>query len=207
MGRWIKVLSTALVVGVATVGVASAGVPNPSLSTVPNIVLTPDGSMPTLIVVVGDEGAIDTALVQVVFSTETAGIVCWCTGQTQPLIQGQTNASGEVTFFVAGGGCVEPAEVGTPPAVEVFANGVLLAEVGAVSVDAVDDASVRPTDGWNPGTLCTVGLSDATFHTQFVAPFIYDFCSDLNSDLVVDLADAVAITPGIKLGVACTKAP
>jgi hypothetical protein len=207
MGRWITVLSTALVVGVATVGVAGAGVPNPSLSTVPNITLSPDGSLPTLIVVVGDEGAIDTALVQVVFSTETAGIVCWCTGQTQPLIQGQTNASGEVTFFVAGGGCVDPVDVGSPPAVEVFANGVLLAEVGTVSVDAVDDAGLKPTEGWDPGVICTAGLIDATTHTPPIAGGFYSYCSDLDSDLDCDLEDAVAITPGLKNGITCTRAP
>ncbi len=207
MGRWIQVLSTALVVGVATAGVASAGVPNPSLSTVPNILLTPDGSMATTIIVVGDEGAIDTALVQIVFSSEAAGIICWCTGQTQPLIQGLTNASGEVTFFVAGGGCVEPLEVGVPPAVEVFANGTLLAEVGTVSVDAVDGAGLKPTEGWNPGLICTAGLIDASVHTQPIAQGFYSYCSDLDSDLDCDLEDAVAITPGLKNGITCTRAP
>lgn len=207
MGRWIHVLSTALVVGVATAGAASAGVPNPSLSTVPNIVLTPDGSLPTTIIVVGDEGAIDTALVQIVFSSEAAGIICWCTGQTQPLIQGLTNASGEVTFFVGGGGCVDPADVGVPPAVEVFANGTLLAEVGTVSVDAVDGAGLKPTEGWNPVGICTAGLNDATFHTPPLSQGFYSFCTDMDSDLDCDLVDAVTLTPGLKNGITCTKAP
>ena len=207
MGRWIIVLLTALVVGVATTGAASAGVPNPSLSTVPNIVLSPDGTMPTTIIVVGDEGPIDTALVQIVFSSETAGIVCWCTGQTQPLIQGQTNASGVATFIVAGGGCVQPGLVTTPPAVEVFANGILLAEVGTVSVDAVDDSGLLPTEGWSPGTLCTSGLTDATEHTAPISTGAYSYCSDIDSDLDCDLDDAVALTPGIKTGIACTQAP
>lgn len=207
MGRWIHVLSTALVVGVAMAGVASAGVPNPSLSTVPNIVLSPDGSMPTTIIVVGDEGAIDTALVQVVFSAETAGIICWCTGQTQPLIQGQTNASGEVTFNVAGGGCVDPLSVGVPPAVEVFANGILLAEVGTVSVDAVDDNGLLPTEGWDPLLVCTAGLIDALHHTQPIANGFYSFCTDLDSDMDCDLDDALLITPGLKNGITCTRAP
>ena len=207
MGRLIQVLSTALVVGVATAGVASAGVPNPSLSTVPNIVLTPDGSLPTTVIVVGDVGAIDTALVQVVFSAEAAGIICWCTGQTEPLIQGLTNASGEVTFFVAGGGCVDPLDVGMPPAVEVFANGILLAEVGTVSPDAVDPGGLKPTEGWNPGGICTPGLNDVVFHTAPIADGFYSFCTDLDSDMDCDLDDALLITPGLKNGVTCTRAP
>lgn len=207
MGRWIHVLSTALVVGVATAGVVNAGIPNPSLSTVPNIILSPDGGLATTIIVVGDEGAIDTALVQIVFSAEAASIICWCVGQTQPLIQGLTNASGEVSFFVSGGGCVEPSAVSVPPAVEVFANGILLAEVGTVSPDAVDDLSQKPTDGWDPGVLCDVGLADGTYHTVPIKTGAYDFCSDLDSDMDVDLDDAVVHTPYIKNGVACTRAP
>ena len=207
MGRWIQVLLAALVVGVATTGVSFAGIPNASLSTVPNIVLSPDGSMETKIIVVGDEGLIDTAVVEIVFSTEVSGIVCWCVGQTEPVITGITNSFGEVCFFIAGGGCVDPLAVTTPPAVEVFANGYLLAQVGTVSVDAVDGGGILPTAGWTPGGQCTAGLSDATFHTAPLKNGVYSYCTDLNSDLDSDLDDAVAITPGIKTGATCTQAP
>jgi hypothetical protein len=208
MGRWIQVLLAALVVGVATTGVSYAGVPNPSLSTVPNIVISPNGAMETMIVVVGDQGAIDTAVVQIVVSTEAAGLICWCTGQTEPVITGTTNPSGEVSFFIAGGGCFDPAAAASPPVVEVFANGYFLKQVGIVSVDAVDGAGVLPTDpGYSTGGLCTAGLSDATFHTGPLKNGIYSFCTDFDSDLDCDLDDAVAITPGIKTGATCTEAP
>jgi len=208
MGRWIMVLLAALVVGVATTGVSYAGVPNPSLSTVPNIVLSPNGAMETLIVVVGDGGPIDTAVVQIIFSTEVAGLACFCVGQTEPIVTGTTNSSGEASFFIAGGGCLDPAAVASPPAVEVFANGYLLKQVGVVSVDAVDAAGNVPTDpGWSTGGLCTAGLSDATKHTAPLKTGIYSFCTDLDSDLDCDLDDAIAITPGIKTGATCTEAP
>lgn len=207
MGRWIQVLLAALVVGVATTGVSYAGVPNPSLSTVPNIVTSPNGGMETLIVVVGDEGPIDTAVVQIVFSTEVAGLVCWCTGQTEPVVTGTTNASGQVSFFIAGGGCIDPTAVSSPPAVEVFANGYFLKQVGVVSVDAVDGTGKLPTDvGYSTGGVCSAGLSDATFFTGPLKNGIYEFCADLDSDLDCDLDDAVAITPGIKTGATCTEA-
>jgi len=207
MGRWIQVLSTALVVGVAAVSVSFAGVPNPSLSTVPNVVISPDGSLDYVVTVVGDEGPIDSALVQLVFSTEAAGLICWCIGQTEPLIQGTTGPSGEVTFLIAGGGCLDPDSVITLPAVEVFANATKLKEVGVVSVDAVDELQRLPTQGWNPGGFCTSGLSDGVFHTPPLKLGAYSFCSDINSDLAVTLADALLLTPGLKLGSVCTQAP
>jgi hypothetical protein len=160
------------------------------------------------VTVVSDEGPVDQALVQLAFSAEAAGLICWCTGQTQPLVETMTNVSGQATFFIAAGGCIDPTLVSSPPAVEVFANGILLKEVGVVNVDAVDDAGRLPTDpGYSPGVQCAAGLSDATYHTNPVAFGVYTFCSDLDSDLDVDLDDAVAITPGLANGWACTVAP
>jgi hypothetical protein len=207
MGRWIQVLLTALVVGVAAVSVSFAGVPNPNLSTVPNVVTSPDGSLEYVVTVVGDEGPIDSALVQIVFSTEAAGLICWCTGQTQPLIQGATGPSGEASFFIAGGGCIDPDSVTTPPAVEVWANATKLKEVGVVSVDAVDEFQKLPHQGWDPAGTCASGLADGVFHTPPLKLGAISFCSDMDSDGDVDLDDAVLLTPGLRLGPTCTQAP
>jgi len=196
-----------LTLGVFAATVATAGVPDPNLSTVPNVLVSPGGVMGYTVTVISTEGPVDGALVQLSFSAEAAGLVCWCQGQTQPLIEGNTDASGVVTFNIAAGGCVDPATVTTPPAVEVFANGFFLKEVGVVSPDAVDDAGLLPIDGWNPGGVCTVGLSDASFHTSPLKTGAYSFCTDMDSDLDCDLDDAVALTPGIKLGYTCTQAP
>ena len=67
-------------------GVAGAGVPDPDLCTVPNVLTSPahpNTSLDYVVTVVGADGPIDSALVQLVFSAEAAGLVCWCTGQTR----------------------------------------------------------------------------------------------------------------------------
>jgi len=200
--RWIL-----LAAGIAAAGLAWAGLPDASLSTVPNVLVSPDGTLEYMVTVVGESGPLDTALVQISFSTEAAGLVCWCTGQTKPLIEARTNASGQASFFIAGGGCLNPDSVASPPAVEVYANGILLKEVGVVSPDAVDSDGFLPTQGWNTGMLCTAGLSDAARHTSPISSGQYDFCTDMDSDLDCDLEDAVAITPVLATGAACTRSP
>jgi len=200
--RWIL-----LVAGVAGAGLAQAGLPSSSLSTVPNVLISPDGTLEYIVTVVGDTGPIDTALVQLSFSAEASNLICWCTGQTKPLIEARTDAAGQASFFIAGGGCLNPDSVATPPPVEVYANGILLREVGVVSPDAVDSDGYLPTQGWNTGVLCTAGLSDAARHTNPISSGQYDFCTDMDSDLDCDLEDAVAITPLLAGGAACTRAP
>jgi hypothetical protein len=167
--------------------------------------MSPSAGIPYVVEVVGTEGPIDTALVQLVFSTETDGLVCWCVGQTHPTIEAYTNALGQATFNIAGGGCVDSSLVSTPPAVEVFANGIKLAEVGVVSSDAVDDNGFVPTDpGYNPNGVCAVGVGDAAFHTAPIVSTSYSYCTDINSDGAVSLGDAVLITPDIVGSANCT---
>lgn len=194
-----------IVMTLAVAGAAFAGTPDPTLSTVPNVVVSPGGVMPYTVTVISAQGPVDGALVQLSFSTEAAGLVCWCQGQTQPLIEATTDASGVATFYISGGGCIDPSLVSSPPAVTVYANGFLLKEVGVVSVDAVDANGLLPTDGWDPGGICTAGLLDATFHTPPIANGFYSFCTDLTSDGACDLDDAVAITPGLGAGWTCTQ--
>ena len=47
--------------------IADAGVPDPLLSTVPNVIVSPDASMGYTVNVAGSGGPIDSSLVQIVF--------------------------------------------------------------------------------------------------------------------------------------------
>jgi len=207
MGRSLRLLLAALTAGALTASFCSAGIPDPSLSSAGNVLVNPDGSLQYTVSVVGQSGPIDSAIVQLVFSTETDGLVCWCTGQTHPTIEALSGPTGDADFFISAGGCVDSGLVASPPAVEVFANGFKIAEVGVVSPDAVDDAGLLPLQGWSPGGTCQVVLSDAVFHTGPIVSAAYSFCTDFNSDGAVNVSDAVIATAPIILATACTQAP
>lgn len=206
MGR-IKFLLALAVVALTSTSLAFAGVPDAGLSNAPNVLITPDGSLEYIVYVANASGPIDTAQVSLIFSVEAAGLVCWCTGQTQPLIQGVTDVAGEASFFISGGGCLNPDSTVSIPVVQVIANGVLLDEVGVVSPDIVDNGGKLPTQGWNPGGLCEAGLGDLVSHTGPLASGAYSFCSDFDSNGVIDLGDAVLVTPALATGATCTQAP
>ena len=207
MGRRYQLLLAVLVAGVVMAGVANAGIPDPNLSDVPNVLYVPGGGLPYIVTVNGSEGPIDTADVQLVFSTEADGLIAWCTGQPHVggIITAQTDASGFATFDIAAGGCIDPARTVGTPVVEVFANGIKLAEVGCVSPDAVDNNGVLPTAGWVVGGMAVVGLADASFHTPPIKSGTYEFCTDFNSDMVIGLDDASILTPWVKAGSSCTS--
>jgi hypothetical protein len=210
MGCRTILLSTLAVLLGAAWGQANAGVPDPGLSTVPNVITSPahpNTNLDYVVTVVGADGPIDSALVQLVFSTEASNLVCWCTGQARPIVQAYSNASGVARFQIFGGGCLNPSTVVNPP-VQVFANGVFLKQVGIVSVDPVDDTGKTPNQvGYNPAGSCKSALSDASFVTPSLKSGSYNFCTDFNTDLLVNLADAVIVTPAIKVGYVCTVGP
>lgn len=189
--------------------IADAGVPDPLLSTVPNVVTSPDGSMGYTVNVAGSGGPIDSSLVQIVFSAECQSYLCWCVGQVYaPSIDDYTDALGDVTFNIAAGGCVDPTLlVSDPYCARVFADGVQLADVGIVSSDRVDPGGLDATSGWNPGGTCLVASNDGVAFTPPFVSNIYEFCSDINSDLLVNATDAVIVTPGIVSNSSCTQAP
>lgn len=206
MGRRYLLLLTVLITGVMAAGFAQAGIPDPALSDVPNVIYVPGGGLEYIVTVNGSGGPIDTANVQLVFSEEADTLIAWCVGQdhTNRTISALTDANGEAHFFIAAGGCVDPARTATTPVVEVFANGIKLAEVGGLSPDAVDPNGVLPTDGWAVPGEAQVGLSDASFHTPPIKSGAYEFCTDINSDGVIGLDDASILTPFIKGGNSCT---
>ena len=202
----VRILLVACAAGVLMAGNAWSATPDPALCTVPNVVVEPGGVLPYKVTVVSAAGPVAGAIVRLHVTAEGEGLIGWCTGQAHPDIDATTNGSGVATFNVAGGGCLNPAALSAPP-VQVFANGVLLGQVGIVSGDVVDDAGKLPTQGWNPGATLKVALSDAVFHTAPLKTGTYNFCTDLNSDGACNLTDAVIITPPIKTGHICTHAP
>lgn len=210
MGCRLRLLFTLAILLASVWGVANAGVPDPALSTVPKVLTSPGHPTTALdyvVTVVGASGPIDSALVQLVFSSEAAGLVCWCSGQTRPIIEKYTNVSGVARFQIFGGGCLNPASVSNPP-VQVFANGILLKTVGIGSTDPVDDTGKLPSQvGYNPAGSCKAALSDATFITPAIKTGAINYCTDLDGDGDTDLTDAVLFTPAIKSGYSCTVGP
>ncbi len=202
MPRTCRALLVAGLLTVFSVGVAAANIPDPGLSDVPNVIATPLASLSYVVTVNGPLGPVAGATVDLVFSGAADALVCWCAGTSHPVISAVTNAGGQATFNIAGGGCVDPARLGGT-VVEVFADGIKLSEVGLVSPDAVDSGGVLPTSGWVVGPPCSVGLSDATFHTGPISSGVYEFCTDVDSDGVVALADAVLLTAPITVGETC----
>jgi len=204
MGK--KLAAAALIVfvtGIVGPGPAAGGLPDPDLSDVPNVIYTPGGTLEYTIFIGSADGPVAGATVDVEFSSEAASLLCWCTGQQNPIIQGTTDGAGLVSFFIDAGGCLDPDSLTAPP-VTVYANGFWMAEVGCVSPDVADENAVYPWQGWNPGTLCTAGFSDAILHTPPFALGTFAFCSDLDSDGIVSLGDAILATPPLSLGEACT---
>ena len=199
-------LLAACAAGVLVSGNAGAGAPDPDLSTVRNVVYSPGALMAYAVTVMSVDGPVSGAIVRLHFTNESNPLAGWCSGQEHPDIDAVTNASGVATFNLGGGGCLNPANMTNPP-VQVYANGVLLREVGVVSVDAVDDAGRLPTQGWNPSPNVKVGVGDAVFHTPPLKTGAYSFCTDFNSDGACDLTDAVLLTPAVKVGWTCTYAP
>lgn len=172
---------------------AVAGVPDPGLSTVPNVIAVPGGSLPYTVTIVGTSGPLASANVTLVYTTAADTSLCWCTGQTHPSISATTNASGVATFNIAAGGCANPATIAGGVAVEVYVNSVKLKEVGQVSPDYVNSTSPP----------CSVSLADAVQFTPPLAQAAYGYCFDLNSDLAVSLSDAVIATPHFASASSC----
>jgi len=193
------------------VGTAWGAVPDPENSIIPNVVFVPGGTMEYVVHIESTTGPIDSALVQLIFASgvepdASSKIICWCSGQSQPLVEATTNASGDASFFIAAGGCVDPDSVSVPP-VEVVVNGFSLGFVGCVSPDAVDNDNVYPWNNWVTNGTCAAGTSDAIHHTVPFSLGTFEFCSDIDSSGDIGLADAQLSTAALGLGYSCTQAP
>lgn len=204
------VLLAALALFVAPV---HANIPDPGLSTTDDVIrllpANPGGanvlSTTSITVVVnGPSGPVIGSNVEVRFSAFSEPLICWCSGQAHPIASGTTDGTGTVVFQIFGGGCVDPADANASAAVvaEVFADGIKLAELGAVSYDVVNTAG-EFYDGSNFDLSCATGLSDATFHSSAIVGS-YNYCSDMDGDGDVDVSDASGIADHIVNATSCT---
>ena len=174
---------------------AVAGLPDPSLSTIPNVLAVPGGGSPYSVTIVGDGGPIAGATVELRYSAQGDADACWCVGEPHPNRSAVTNGSGIATFNVSGGGCLDPATIAGGVAIEVFVNDIKLKEIGQVSPDVSAD----------PLGTCEVALNDAVQFTGPLASGTYSYCFDLNSDLVVGLTDAVIFTIPAASAATCSE--
>jgi hypothetical protein len=169
----------------------TVGICDCSLSTVPNLIATPDGSITTVFLIISPSGPLADAEVMVCYPPEAQGVICWCTASQLPPYVVRTDDQGRAFFNIRGGGCIDPLIMGGD--IDVFVNGILIRQIGQVSPDIVRTAPAG----------CEVSLADAVNFTSDLASSQYNFCHDLNSDGIVSLADAVIFTGSASLAISC----
>jgi hypothetical protein len=196
-------------------------VPCPYGDVSPCLVLSPDGSLEYKVTVMGSLTSypcsapqpIPNSMVQIRFTNASDSLVCYCATVTGPrprLFSVRSNALGQSSFRIAGGGCAERGNPAFPGpgkyAAEIFFDGVRVGELGIVSPDVVDNAGRRMLDSpqWQPAGSCAAGLADAVEHTGPIAESQYAWCSDLNCDQQVGISDAVLVTPYLAGALACS---
>jgi hypothetical protein len=219
----------ALFVGSLMGSTAYAGLPDPSLSTVPPIMMVPNNnpgvsiqtvnSLGYTVTVIGQQGPVANAVVTITFSAQADALISWCNGldgapTSPPPLTATTNSAGQATFRISGGGCIVPGQV-SPWTAEVSANGVILrTDAAIISMDAVNKVgqttAVSGTSNCDPegaGYETRVSLSDAVFHTGPFSTGVYNACSDFTGDGVITTADAVIATQFITDSNTCTCDP
>ncbi|TPW18039.1 MAG: hypothetical protein FD129_140 [bacterium] len=188
-----KIAGTVAALLVTIASSASAGIPDCTLSTIPNVVACPDGTIPTTFTIVSTSGPLNAATVELRYTAIGEAAACWCPTQVHPIISGVTNASGQVTFNISGGGCLNPATIAGGVAIRVYVNNIACKEIGQVSPD-VNSTTSPP---------CVVSLADAVDFTGPLSTSTYSFCFDLNSDNQVGLTDAVIFTSPASSAASC----
>lgn len=214
MARFLRLGTLLAMVGVFAASAALAGIPDPLLSTVPNLVYCPKADLTYKVTVMSGLGPVASASVEVRINSAINGKLCWCTAGGDAPSAG-TKKTGVVSFTktaslggvaefkIGAGGCV--AQVLGSRFVEVFANGVKIGQVGCLSPDAVDQTGKLPFDTGYAPTQCEVGLSDSSYLTPAFKGTVANFCADFNSVGGVTLADVVIFTPHAKGAHSCTK--
>lgn len=204
---------------------AGSGPPPRELSEVPDMLtVTPDGSFPYHVIINGTAGPVVGSMVEVEFSPEATALIAWTvpippgadTPTTGPggglQFSGATDANGEVTFYVAGSGCVahkNAAEQVEPYIAQVRADNLVFNEIGVNSPDAVDGDGTLPE--FLQYSICdqatgtsSVGLADALYHTPQIKQGSIEICTKFADPFTdpVGLADAGLLTPYVKAGTA-----
>jgi hypothetical protein len=229
MSRLIRVSFVALL-AICAAG-ASANVPNPGLSNVPDaITLSPGARFASnpiggfTVHVEGPLGPVAGSFVEVEVSPDADVLVSWCkapfggaSGQVHPILTGFTDANGNKTFEYFGGSCLDPADFfGATFIAQVRADGIVLDEPYINSPDAVDAKGKKATDTPPTGgikrcdlvatvNVAQVSLSDAVFHTRPIKLGLKEACSKFSPpfNATVGVQDAVFLTPYIKAGSKC----
>jgi hypothetical protein len=210
---------------------ASANIPSPTLSSVPDAISLSTGTRFNgnpiggyTVHVEGPLGPVAGAFVEVEVSTTADELLSWCIGasiptpgyptQVHPLLSGFTDANGNISFTYYGGGCLDPSDFAGPTFIaQVRATGIVLDEPYINSPDAVDAAGKKATDNpvqrrcdlLNGVPGAQVSLSDAVFHSRPIKLGLREPCTKFsppfNSN--VGISDAAFLTPYIKLGRRC----
>lgn len=188
---------------------AVANIPTPENSNVPKMMtIAPDGLFGFAVNVGGTLGPVNGAFVECTVAAASDPLVAWCIGQVHPTFSAIANVAGDVTFFVAGGGCLP-----TGNRVEIKADGIPIGTAAINSPDIVNGAGQRALtsgqDNCDPQVAGStgVGLSDAVAHTGNIALGLVDRCSNMtgpNYDDNVGLPDAIILTTYITAGTSCS---
>lgn len=211
---------------------ASANIPSPTLSSVPDAICLSTGTRFSgnpiggyTVHVEGPLGPIAGAFVEVEVSAYADLLVSWCIGasnpspgyptQIHPLLSGFTDANGNISFTYYGGGCLDPDDFAGPTFIaQVRATGIVLDEPFINSPDAVDASGKKATD--NPAQRrcdllsgvpgAQVSLSDAVFHSRPIKLGLFERCTKFSPPFNgnVGISDAAFLTPYIKLGRRCS---
>ena len=210
---------------------ASANIPSPNLSSVPDAISLSPGTRFSAnpiggftVHVEGPLGPVSGSFVEVEVSPDADALVSWCVGkstpspgyptQVHPLLTGFTDANGNVSFQYFGGGCLNGSGFdGATFISQVRATGVVLDEPFINSPDAVDGGGKKATDGEDQRRCdsvagipsAQVSLSDAVFHSRPIKLGLREPCSKFTPPFngSVGVADATFLTPYIKLGRKC----
>jgi hypothetical protein len=203
-----------------------------SLSNVPDAMTLSPGSRYAsnpiggfVVHVEGPLGPKQGSFVEVEISSDADVLVSWCrapfggtSGQSHPILTGFTDANGNVSFEIYGGGCLAPNDFfGATYITQVRADGIVLDEPFINSPDAVDyqgrKATDSPPDGGtmrcDPGPegvpVAAVTLSDAVFHTRAIKVGLRQACTKFTPPFngLVGVSDAVFLTPYVKNGNFC----
>jgi len=233
MARFLRLGTLLAMVGVLAASSALAGIVDPALSSVPNLVYCPTADVTYKVTAMSSLGPVVGATIEVRVNTGAAiapnqsmnPSICWCTVGGQATSGGvkkstastvsftaTTNGVGVAEFKIAAGGCIPV--LNTVRFVEVFGNSIKIGHVGAISPDAVDQTGKLPTDtgyapndgGSPPLSACVVGLSDSSYLTPAFKGTVFNVCGDYAFPYaVVGLSDVTTFTPHIKGAHTCSR--
>jgi hypothetical protein len=214
MARFAR-LSLLVVTGLLVAATAFANIPVPEDCVVPEaITVTPNADFGYTVTVNGTQGPVDGSFVELRFSATAEAILCFCVGQDHPAITDFTDSNGDVTFYVAGGGCIQYNDIPGDLVAQIIADGT---EIGRAFVNSPDNVNSQgklylardpndPDPTYVADPVCEVAVGDAVYATGPISTGDPDFCVNYTPpyDDGVDVADAVIFTDYIVNGVSCT---